>query len=189
MRGLAVAMSLGQFVSSVVSYDGPMKLHFTVSVLAFSSLVLAACANDAGPPRTEAEAEATAATTDTDTKSDKASASIDTIKPGEPLATNAPIYASLYPEATLNAPAVQGAHNGQKGGMAEFTTQASPEEIMVHYRELAEASGLSPVMEMNQGNARAFGAKDNNGAELQVVAAPVGEEELTSVQLTWQASR
>lgn len=188
-------MCLRQFISSVVSYDGPMKLHFTVSVLAFSSLVLASCANDAASPRTDteaeakAEAEATAEITGNDIKSDKASALIESLKAGEPLATNAPIYASLYPEATLSAPAVYAAHDGHKGGMAEFTTQASPEDIMAHYRELAEASGLSPVMEMNQGTARAFAAKDTNGAELQVVAAPVAEEELTSVQLTWQASR
>lgn len=182
-------MSLGQFTPSTVSYDGTMKLHFTVSVLAFSSLVLVACTNDTNSPSVEAQAEPAAQTTDTDTVTKKTSTALEDLKTGEPLASNAPLYASLYPEATLSSPAVQATHNGNNGGMAEFTTQASPEQIMVHYRELAEASGLSPIMEMNQGSARAFGARSDDGSELQVVAAPVGEEELTSVQLTWQASR
>ena len=54
------------------------------------------------------------------------------------------------------------------------------------YRQRAERAGLSPIMAMNQGEARAYGAsaRTDKGASLQVVAAP-GEDGATSVQLSW----
>ncbi|MNO07877.1 hypothetical protein D3C81_2302640 [compost metagenome] len=69
-----------------------------------------------------------------------------------------------------------------------FTTDAAPDAVVAFYRQRAEAAGLAPVMAMNQGEARAYGAaaRKENGATLQVVAAP-GEGGLTSVQLTWSA--
>ena len=65
-------------------------------------------------------------------------------------------------------------------------SSSTPETVIAFYRQRAEAAGLSPVMAMNQGEARAYGAaaRKENGATLQVVASP-GEEGLTSVQLTW----
>jgi len=72
------------------------------------------------------------------------------------------------------------------GGIVTFTTDATPDAVIDFYRQRAEKAGLSPIMAMNQGEARAYGAsaRTEKGASLQVVAAP-DEDGLTSVQLSW----
>lgn len=104
----------------------------------------------------------------------------------QPLAANAPAFASLYPGATLLQPTVTADGADGPGGIAEFTTSATPEQVIEHYRALADTNGLDPVMAMNQGNARAFAALDAKGAEVQVIASP-GDQNLTSVHLTWKS--
>ncbi|WP_461343687.1 hypothetical protein [Brevundimonas sp. GN22] len=107
---------------------------------------------------------------------------------GTPLASGAPKFATLYPEAELSQPVVQANGADGPGGLAEFVTPATPDEVVAHYRKLAGDAGLKPVMSMNQGNARAFAALNNEGAEVQVVASP-DETGATSVQLTWKSGR
>ena len=98
----------------------------------------------------------------------------------------APVFAALYPGAQADAPATVASGPTGPGGLITFTTEAAPEAVIAFYRQRAEAAGLAPVMAMNQGEARAYGAaaRKENGATLQVVASP-GEGGLTSVQLTW----
>lgn len=107
---------------------------------------------------------------------------------GAPLAQGAPQFASLYPEAELSQPVVLADGTDGPGGLAEFNTTATPDEVIAHYRKLADTAGLKPVMSMNQGNARAFAALNPAGAEVQVVASP-DEAGSTSVQLTWKSGR
>lgn len=104
----------------------------------------------------------------------------------QPLAANAPIFASLYPGATLLNPPVTANGADGPGGMAEFTTPDTPEQVIEHYRALADTNGLDPVMAMNQGTARAFAALNAKGAEVQVVASP-GDNDQTSVHLSWKS--
>ena len=100
----------------------------------------------------------------------------------------APVFAALYPGAQADAPTTVASGPTGPGGLITFTTEAAPEAVIAFYRQRAEAAGLAPVMAMNQGEARAYGAaaRRADGATLQVVAAP-GEGGLTSVQLTWSA--
>ncbi|MNX38940.1 hypothetical protein D3C86_692840 [compost metagenome] len=100
----------------------------------------------------------------------------------------APAFAALYPGAQADGPATVATGPTGPGGLITFTTEAAPEAVVAFYRQRAEAAGLAPVMAMNQGEARAYGAaaRKDNGATLQVVASP-GEGGLTSVQLTWSA--
>lgn len=100
----------------------------------------------------------------------------------------APAFAALYPGAQVDAPATVASGPTGPGGLITFTTEAAPEAVIAFYRQRAETAGLAPVMAMNQGEARAYGAaaRKENGATLQVVAAP-GEGGRTSVQLTWSA--
>ena len=100
----------------------------------------------------------------------------------------APAFAALYPGAQADGPATVANGPTGPGGLITFTTDAAPDAVVAFYRQRAEAAGLAPVMAMNQGEARAYGAaaRKENGATLQVVAAP-GEGGLTSVQLTWSA--
>ena len=100
----------------------------------------------------------------------------------------APAFAALYPGAQADGPATVATGATGPGGLITFTTDAAPDAVVAFYRQRAEAAGLAPVMAMNQGEARAYGAaaRTTNGATLQVVASP-GEGGLTSVQLTWSA--
>lgn len=100
----------------------------------------------------------------------------------------APAFAALYPGAQAAGPATVATGPTGPGGLITFTTEAAPEAVVAFYRQRAEAAGLAPVMAMNQGEARAYGAaaRKTDGPTLQVVASP-GEGGLTSVQLTWSA--
>ncbi len=100
----------------------------------------------------------------------------------------APAFAALYPGAQADGPATVANGPTGPGGLITFTTDADPDAVVAFYKQRAEAAGLAPVMAMNQGEARAYGAaaRKADGATLQVVASP-GEGGLTSVQLTWSA--
>lgn len=118
-----------------------------------------------------------------------AAPSVDTPAPADAsLIEGAPAFAALYPGAQADAPATAASGPAGPGGLVTFTTEAAPEAVVAFYRQRAEAAGLSPVMAMNQGEARAYGAaaRRTDGPTLQVVASP-GEDGLTSVQLTWSA--
>ncbi|WP_395944933.1 hypothetical protein [Brevundimonas sp.] len=105
-----------------------------------------------------------------------------------PAAPGAPTYAALYPGAALDQPATTAAGPDGEGGLVTFRTDATPDEVVAFYRDRAEQAGLTTVMGMNQGDARAYGAAGGNAGStnLQVVAAP-GEAGETSVQLSWSA--
>ncbi|WP_288759064.1 hypothetical protein [uncultured Brevundimonas sp.] len=107
----------------------------------------------------------------------------------EPAAPGAPPFAALYPGATADTPAVIAAGDAGQGGLVTFETTATPDEVIAYYRDRAAQAGLRPVMGMNQGDARAYGAADGepDGAKLSVVAAPA--EGSTSVQLSWSEGR
>ncbi|MGN6065071.1 hypothetical protein [Brevundimonas diminuta] len=98
----------------------------------------------------------------------------------------APAFAALYPGAQTDAAPVTASGPDGPGGIVTFTTDATPDAVIDFYRQRAEKAGLFPIMAMNQGEARAYGAsaRTEKGASLQVVAAP-GEDGLTSVQLSW----
>lgn len=166
-----------------------MKFHVTVSALVGCTVLLGACGDGTNSPA--ANETTPSAVVDTAPATDAAvtvpAPATAPVATGSPLGHSAPSFASLYPDAKLSKPVLTARENDSEGGMAEFTTPDSPQQVMDHYRRLADSGGLSPVMAMNQGSARAFAAKDKNGAELQVVASSL-EEGLTSVQLTWQAA-
>lgn len=98
----------------------------------------------------------------------------------------APAFAALYPGAQTDAAPVTASGPDGPGGIVTFTTDATPDAVIDFYRQRAEKAGLFPIMAMNQGEARAYGAsaRTEKGASLQVVAAP-DEDGLTSVQLSW----
>lgn len=98
----------------------------------------------------------------------------------------APTFAALYPGAQTDAAPVTASGPDGPGGIVTFTTDATPDTVIDFYRQRAEKAGLFPIMAMNQGEARAYGAsaRTEKGASLQVVAAP-DEDGLTSVQLSW----
>ncbi len=103
---------------------------------------------------------------------------------------NVPVFAVLYPDADVSAPATLADGADGPGGLVSFTTDAAPDAVVDFYKQRAEAAGLTSISAMNQGEARAYAAAspDGAGASVQVVAAPA-EDGTTSVQLSWSAGR
>lgn len=172
-----------------------MKVYVTVAGLIAASTLVAACEGGSTTDVSVAENAAAASVDATTTaqadaaQGSAAETAADVPMPtGAALANGAPLFASLYPDAVLSKPVLNASEAGTRGGIAEFTTGATADDVVSYYRQLAESEGLAMVMEMNQGHARAIGARGEQGSELQVVAAPV-EDGTTSVQLTWQAAR
>jgi hypothetical protein len=109
----------------------------------------------------------------------------------EPAAPGAPAFAVLYPGATPKGPAVAGQSPAGPGGMLEFTTGATPDEVVAFYRQRAEAAGLKSINALNREDARAYAAgdgADGSGKLLNVIATPV-EGGPTDVLLTWSNGR
>lgn len=148
--------------------------------------VLAGCGRDETQPPETAGATAGAATPAPDAvvppPTDAAEASRATeAGPG------APAFAVIYPGGKVEvSPTTANGPTGP-GGIVTYTTPAGPDAVIAFHRQHAEADGLSSVMAMNQGEARAYGAaRPDTGANVQVVAAPT-EDGQTSVQLSWSA--
>ncbi|MFN6982620.1 MAG: hypothetical protein ACK4NU_11920 [Brevundimonas sp.] len=161
---------------------------------ASAALVLLCLAGCDDRSKTE-DAPAQAATAATEEKTAPASPPEAKIAPAPeavtaavPAAPGAPAYAALYPGAALDQPATTAAGPDGEGGLVTFTTAATPDEVVAFYRTRAEEAGLTSVMGMNQGDARAYGAAGGQAGatNLQVVAAP-GDGGETSVQLSWSA--
>lgn len=109
----------------------------------------------------------------------------------EPAAPGAPVFAVLYPGATPKGPATAGQSPAGPGGMLEFTTDASPDEVVAFYRQRAEAAGLKSINALNREDARAYAAgdgADGTGKLLNVIATPI-EGGPTDVLLTWSNGR
>ena len=108
-----------------------------------------------------------------------------------PAAEGAPVFAVIYPGGAPGGPATVAQGPQGPGGIVEFTTEATPAEVIAFYRQQAEAAGLKPINTMSQGDSMGYGAgdgADGRGQLLSVVATRV-EGEPTSVQLTWTAGR
>lgn len=108
----------------------------------------------------------------------------------EPAAPGAPAFAVLYPGATPKAPATPGQSPAGPGGMLEFTTEATPDQVVAFYRQRAEAAGLKPITALNSEEARAYAAgdgADGTGKLLNVIATPIDGR--TDVLLTWSNGR
>lgn len=162
-----------------------MKRSVATVVLALS-VGLAAC-DDRSQAAPEAESLSVAAAEPAMEAAPAAAAPV-AATPAAPATTieGAPTFAALYPGAQADAAPVTASGPDGPGGIVTFTTDATPDAVIDFYRQRAEKAGLSPIMAMNQGEARAYGAsaRTEKGASLQVVAAP-GEDGLTSVQLSW----
>ena len=108
-----------------------------------------------------------------------------------PAADGAPAFAVIYPGGTAKGPATVAQSPEGPGGILEFTTDATPAEVVAFYRQRAEAAGLKSINTMNRGDSMGYGAgdgADGRGQLLSVVATRV-EGEPTSVLLTWTAGR
>ena len=106
-----------------------------------------------------------------------------------PTSTGHPDFAEVYPGARVEGAPVSAGGPSGPGGLVSFTTDATPETVIDFYRERAEASGLSPMSALNQGDTRGYAAiRQDTGASVNVVASPVAGAG-TSVQLTWSAGQ
>ncbi|HST92698.1 MAG TPA: hypothetical protein VLJ13_10935 [Brevundimonas sp.] len=108
----------------------------------------------------------------------------------KPAAPGAPSFAVIYPGGTATGPATVANGPGGPGGIVRYKTANSPDVIIDYYRRIAERDGLTSVMAMNQGDARAYGAaaEDGSGKLLRVVATATADGG-ADVQLDWTAGK
>lgn len=164
-----------------------MKRMLAVAGLATAMTVIGCQKADEAEP-VEAVAAAEAAT---DAAAAPLPAAVAPAARVEPAAPGAPAFAVLYPGATPKGPPVAGQSPAGPGGMLEFTTNASPDEVVAFYRQRAEAAGLKSINALNRDDARAYAAgdgADGSGKLLNVIATPV-EDGPTDVLLTWSNGR
>lgn len=155
-------------------------MKFSPAILA-TALCLAACSpasDDKAAPQADAEAVPAA----------DAPAGAPAPDAGATTPSGDPAFAAVYPGSDLTAPVTRADGDAGPGGMATFTTTATPDAVVEFYKHRAEGAGLVSTSAMNQGEARGYKAASNDGAaSVAVIAAPEGER--TSVQLTWSAAR
>jgi hypothetical protein len=161
-------------------------LRPSVGFMALFALTLSACDNGAAGQANAPALEATpsASAEDGGVIAEPADASGSNAAATTPL----PAYSEIYPGAVAEQPAVAADGAAGPGGMVTFVAEAAPDAVVDFYRQRAEAAGLASMTALSQGETRAYGAAGDNGAAVQVVAAPDGEGR-TSVQLTWSAGR
>tara|TARA_R110002124_G_scaffold9272_1_gene47690 strand:- start:7431 stop:7922 length:492 start_codon:yes stop_codon:yes gene_type:complete len=163
-----------------------MKRSMAIAFVAVATS-LTGCGNGDGPAEQPAGREAAAGTP---------APAVDVV-PGSATpaaapaaASGVPAFAAVYPGGQVSGPPTVANGPDGPGGIISFTTNADPDTVVAWYRQQAEAAGLSSIMGMNQGKARAYGAvaAANAGTSLRVVADPV-DDGATSVQLTWSTGR
>lgn len=166
-----------------------MKRIFAVAGLATAMTVVGCQKADEAEP---AEAPAAAgAAVDAAAEAPALPAAIAPAARVEPAAPGAPAFAVLYPGASPKGPPVAGQSPAGPGGMLEFTTEATPDQVVAFYRQRAEAAGLKSINALNRDDARAYAAgdgADGSGKLLNVIATPV-EGGPTDVLLTWSSGR
>ncbi|WP_374514761.1 hypothetical protein [Brevundimonas sp.] len=111
--------------------------------------------------------------------------------PATPAAPGAPAFAVLYPGAVPKSEPVSAQGPSGPGGTLEFTTEATPDEVVAFYRQRAEAAGLKAITSLHRDGARGYAAgdgADGRGKMLNVVATPV-EDGPTDVLLMWSSGR
>jgi hypothetical protein len=106
---------------------------------------------------------------------------------GAPAAAGAPEFAVIYPGGKPKADTLLAQGPAGPGGRVEFTTSASPDEVVAFYRDRAEAAGLRSINTLSRDEVRGYAAGDGasgRGKLLNVVATPLEDGE-TDVLLMW----
>jgi hypothetical protein len=165
------------------------RTHAIAGLMA--AMAMTACGQDTADEAAGAENAAAAATdADAPAVAEPRPAAAAPATAALPAAPGAPAFAVIYPGGSVSGPAtVARGPDGSPGGILSFTTDATPEAVVAFYRQQAEAAGLSSVMAMDQGGARAYGAvAQDRGDKLHVVATAV-DDGPTNVQLDWTAGQ
>ncbi|WP_439470977.1 hypothetical protein [Brevundimonas sp.] len=147
-----------------------------------AAIVMTGCDNNAGTDKTAVDAHPAEAMTEAAEAAGPASAA----SAAAPASADAPDFAVIYPGAEATGPATTAQGPAGPGGILNFTTEATPDEVVAFYRARAEAAGLTSINAMNRGDARGYAAGDTRNRLLNVVATPV-EGSPTDVQLSWSS--
>ena len=161
-----------------------MKRLWAAAACAATVGCVAACGRAEGP--SQSPSPASAAANPVVGEASPADAADPASAPAVRAAAGAPAFVVLYPGGALEGEPVLATGPAGPGGLVTYVAEAQPEEVIAFHRQKAEAAGLSSVMAMNQGEARAYGAAGDR-TNLQVVASPMTGGR-TSVQLSWSAA-
>lgn len=152
-----------------------------------AAIVMTGCDSNAEKQAEAVEATPTDSATEAATAAGPAAATV-TMATAEPAAPNAPEFAVIYPGGQPKSQAISAQGPAGPGGMLDFTTDATPDEVVAFYRQRAEAAGLKPINSLNRGDARAYSAGDGGTRLLTVVVTPV-DGAPNDVQLSWTSGR
>jgi outer membrane murein-binding lipoprotein Lpp len=147
-----------------------------------AAIVMTGCDSNAKKDDAAVEATPTDGATEATTAAGPAVAPPATT--AEPAAPDAPAFAVIYPGGQPKSAAISAQGPAGPGGMLDFTTDATPDEVVAFYRQRAEAAGLKPINSLNRGEARAYSAGDGGTRLLTVVVTPV-DGAPNDVQLSW----
>ncbi|QZH75199.1 MAG: hypothetical protein JY451_00760 [Erythrobacter sp.] len=97
------------------------------------------------------------------------------INSGTDVAASLPDGFTVYPGAQVASSSVMSGADGQ-GSMTVMTSSDSPEEMVAHYRQQAEAAGFVIEMEMTTNDTMMIGGEGPDGQAFSFNASRSGEE-------------
>lgn len=160
-----------------------MKLRF-IPILATASL-LAACGSERSGEFTTEDGESGEYTIDTE--SGETTARIETedgvatLRSGADVPVDLPNGFTIYPGAKIITNTVVDSAQGS-GNMVLMETDASPDNVIAHYRKQAEAAGIEIQMELTVNDGKMIGGEAPGGGVFSLNASNDGEGP-TSAQL------
>jgi hypothetical protein len=151
----------------------PMRATITLATAMF----LAACGSESSGSFETADGEAGSYTIDQDGSEVTAEITSDdgttTIRSGEGVSADLPKGYSMYPGATIvSATTIAGAANS--GSMVFFESDASPQDVVAHFRKQAEADGVKIQMEMKTGNTMILSGEGDDGRVFSITVSDDG---------------
>ena len=153
-----------------------MRRAVLLTALCLSVVALAGCGrkDDSNKVETKTESDGTQSITVTDNKGTQVTMA------GPGATANMPSYAPMFPGATVEATVT----TPNKGGMVEFKTSASAQEIIAYYKKAAAGAGFKDNLDMTSGDAVTFSASNPNGSHALSVVATKNPDG-THAQVTW----
>lgn len=96
------------------------------------------------------------------------------LQTGDDLDVDLPAGFTIYPGAEVTSNMTMGQENGGGGSVVSMTSDASPEDLLAHYRAEAEAAGIEIKAEMDLGGMKVLAGESGNGASFTVRAGEDG---------------
>lgn len=145
-----------------------------VTLALVSSILLAACGSDSSGTFETSDGEEGSYTVDRD--GDEMTAQITseegtaTIRSGDGLNVDLPDGYSIFPGSKIVSSTTISS-DSNSGSMVFFESDASPDDVVAHYRKQAESEGVDIKMEMTTGNTRILSGEGEDGRVFSITVS------------------